>query len=232
MVCFGGLPPGNMQVAVGGAGNHDTVSWLRQARSNGCEFVSISPIRQNTADFVEAEWLHPRPNTDTAVMLALAHVLAAESLHDEDFLKSHCVGYEKFESYVLGKTDGRPKSPEWAAEIAGIDPEAIHKLARRMAASRTMLTSTYSLQRGDHGEQPFWMVVVLAAMLGQIGLPGGGFSMGYGSMGVNRNAATDLVAPGLTPGRNPTDNAIPVARISDMLLHPDEPYQFKGSDLV
>jgi biotin/methionine sulfoxide reductase len=47
-----------------------------------------------------------------------------------------------------------------------------------MAASRTMLSIGWSLQRAQHGEQPFWALVTLAAMLGQIGLPGGGFGMG------------------------------------------------------
>ena len=230
LVCFGGLPLGNMQSAVGGVGDHNTQSWLREARANGCEFASISPMREDMAEFVQADWLHPRPNTDVAVMLALAHVLAAESLHDKSFLASHCVGYDRFERYVLGETDGQPKTPEWAAAISGIDADAIRSLARRMAATRTMLTCTYSLQRGDHGEQPFWMVVVLAAMLGQIGLPGGGFAMGYGSIGVNRNSARDLSVPSLPTGRNLADSSIPVARISDMLLHPGEPYQFDGMD--
>ncbi|MDP6799639.1 MAG: molybdopterin guanine dinucleotide-containing S/N-oxide reductase [SAR202 cluster bacterium] len=230
MVCFGGLPLGNMQSAVGGVGDHDTLRWLREARANGCEFVSISPIREDMAEFIQAGWLQPRPNTDTAVMLALAHVLATESLHDEGFLSSHCVGYDNFERYVLGESDGQPKTPEWAAAISGTEADAIRSLARRMSSTRTMLTCTYSLQRGDHGEQPFWMVVVLAAMLGQIGLPGGGFAMGYGSIGVNRDAARDLSVPILPAGRNPVESSIPVARISDMLLHPGEPYQFNGMD--
>ncbi len=230
MVCFGGLPLGNMQSAVGGVGDHDTLRWLREARANGCEFVSISPIREDMAEFIQAGWLQPRPNTDTAVMLALAHVLATESLHDEGFLSSHCVGYDSFERYVLGESDGQRKTPEWAAAISGTEADAIRSLARRMSSTRTMLTCTYSLQRGDHGEQPFWMVVVLAAMLGQIGLPGGGFAMGYGSIGVNRDAARDLSVPILPAGRNPVESSIPVARISDMLLHPGEPYQFNGMD--
>ena len=44
-----------------------------------------------------------------------------------------------------------------------------------------MITAAWSLQRADHGEQPYWAVMLLAAMLGQIGLPGGGFGFGYGS---------------------------------------------------
>ncbi|SIG07464.1 putative biotin sulfoxide reductase BisC [Mycobacteroides abscessus subsp. abscessus] len=51
-----------------------------------------------------------------------------------------------------------------------------------MAAGRTLVTVSWSLQRVRHGEQAPWMGLTLAAMLGQIGLPGGGFGHGYGSM--------------------------------------------------
>lgn len=60
--------------------------------------------------------------------------------------------------------------------------EFVTDLARRMASGRTLVTVTWSLQRIKHGEQAPWMGVTLAAMLGQFGLPGGGFGHGYGSM--------------------------------------------------
>ena len=82
----------------------------------------------------------------------------------------------------MGETDGQPKDADWAAAITSIDAGTIQDLARRMAAKRTRVTTAYSLQRGDHGEQTWWMTAVLAAIVGQIGLPGGGFGFGYGSM--------------------------------------------------
>ena len=58
----------------------------------------------------------------------------------------------------------------------------IRALAREMAAGRTMLGISWSLQRAEHGEQSYWMITLLAAMLGQFGLPGGGVAYGYGSV--------------------------------------------------
>lgn len=52
-----------------------------------------------------------------------------------------------------------------------------------MAKTRTLITVAWSLQRAEHGEQPYWMAATLAAMLGQIGLPGGGVGYGYGAIG-------------------------------------------------
>lgn len=90
-------------------------------------------------------------------MLALAHVLAVEKLADLTFLSSYCTGYERFERYLLGVDDGVPKSPEWAAPISGLDAAELRTLARRMAAGRTLVTVSWSLQRVRHGEQaPGW----------------------------------------------------------------------------
>lgn len=97
-----------------------------------------------------------------------------------------------------------------------------------MAAKRTLINTNWSLQRGDHGEQPFWMTVVLAAMIGQIGLPGGGFGFGYGSMGNIGNPRRPVPAPALPVGTNPCDSWIPVSRIADMLLAPGTEYDFDG----
>ena len=53
----------------------------------------------------------------------------------------------------------------------------------QLTPATSMITAAWSLQRAQHGEQPFWMAAVLAAMLGQIGLPGGGVGYGYGAIG-------------------------------------------------
>jgi len=74
--------------------------------------------------------------------------------------------------------------------------------------------------------------VTLAAMLGQIGLPGGGFGQGYGSLGYIGRAPLRVGPPTLAQGRNPVDAFIPFARLADMLLHPGEPFEFDGRRLT
>jgi len=232
MVMFGGANIRNMQVYSGGCGAHDSENWLKKARDAGVKFVSITPIRDDSPEYLGAEWLAPRPNSDTALMLGLAHTLVAEGLHDQAFLASHCVGFDRFRPYLMGESDGTPKNAAWAAGICGIDAGVIADLARRMAKSRTMLAASWSLQRADHGEQPYWMLAVLAAMLGQIGLPGGGFGYGYGSIGGPGVPGPETGAPRFPTGRNPLNFAIPVARIADMLLAPGASIDFDGAKLT
>ena len=227
-VAFGGLPKRNAQVAYGGVTEHRTAIDLNRARAAGTEFVSISPVANDTEAGLNAIWLAPVPGTDVALMLGLAYVLETQNLTATAFLRSHCTGYSRVKDYLLGKTDGIAKTPRWASSICGVPVEKIESLAQKMAGRRTFLTAAWSLQRGDHGEQPYWMLVTLAAMLGQIGLPGGGFGFGYSSeafVGTNYKRFNWATFP---KGRNPTGFAIPVARIADMLENPGAEIQYDG----
>src|SRR5262249_30075753 len=140
----------------------------------------------------------------------------------------YCVGFDRFEGYVTGGGDGQPKTPEWAERLSGIAAGTLRALARRMAARPALSNVNYSLQRVGRGAQAPRMAVNLAAMLGQIGLPGGGFGQGYGSLGYVGRAPLRVGPPGLSQGVNPVDVFIPVARVADMLLRPGEPFDFNG----
>jgi biotin/methionine sulfoxide reductase len=227
-VCFGGIPLKNLQVTPGGASSHTARDHLRAAKHRGTEFVLISPLRDDLPDSVGAEWLPVAPGTDVALMLALAYTLVDEELCDREFLTKYCAGFDRFEKYLRGDSDGKPKTPDWAERICGIPASTIRSLARRMAAKRTLINVSWSLQRAEHGEQPPWMGVTLAAMLGQIGLPGGGFGLGYGSLSYVGRAALHTTPPALPQGKNMGHASIPCARIADMLLQPDQAFDFNG----
>jgi biotin/methionine sulfoxide reductase len=232
VVGFGGISAKNSQVSPGGVSRHLIRYHLSEMRSRGCRFVSVSPLRDDTPVEADAEWLAPRPGTDAALMLALAHVLDAENLADTAFLDRYTVGYDRFIRYVRGEVDGAAKTPQWAESITGIPATRIRDLAREMAAARTMITVSWSLQRTRYGEQPVWLGVVLAAMLGQHGLPGGGFAFGYGTIAAIGSPALISSPPSLPQGRNEVSTYIPVARIADMLLHPGQQYDYDGKTLT
>ena len=230
LVCFGGLALKNTAVNDGGTTAHPARDALQRFRARGGRIVSFSPLRDDVDG--ECEWYAPIPGTDVAIMLALAHVLATEGLLDRDFLDTYCTGYDRFERYLLGRDDGVPKSPGWAEPICGVPADDLVRLARRMAAGRTLVTVSWSLQRTRYGEQAPWMGVTLAAMLGQIGLPGGGFGHGYGSMNEPGLAPLRCRLPSLPQGVNPVRTFIPVAAISDMLLRPGEQFDYNGLRLT
>ncbi|MEM9783904.1 MAG: molybdopterin-dependent oxidoreductase [Pseudomonadota bacterium] len=228
VVMFGGLATRNAQVSDGGVARHRLVDNLSACAAAGVRFVNFSPLRTDAAEAIGAEWLAPLPGSDTAIMMGLAHTLMVERLHDNDFLARYTVGFDQVAAYLRGESDGIAKDADWAAAQSGIGADRILKLAREMASGRTMITCAASLQRADYGEQPLWMTVTLAAMLGQIGLPGGGYTIGAG---VNANVG-NIERPfrwGTLPqGRNPVADYVPVAMISEMLLNPGGTYQYDG----
>ena len=227
-LCFGGIPIKNGQISQGGTGKHYQKENILDAARSGIEFINISPLKSDLIDGAKGEWIKARPNTDTALMLGLAYTLHAEGLSDKKFLEKYTEGFEKFLPYLLGTDDGIVKNAEWAAEICNIPSSKIKELARKISSKRTMISVSWSLTRQDHGEQPFWMAIMLASMVGQIGLPGGGFGFGYSATNYIGGQFTVLPGAAFPQTKNEIDNFIPVARISDLLLHPGERFDFDG----
>src|SRR5258708_3858872 len=232
VLAFGGMALKNNDVGGGGTSQHIARDRLLAARARGAEFHLISPLRDDMLPQVEAMWHAIRPGTDVALMLGMAHTLVSEGRHDRAFLDRYCVGYEVFEDYLLGRSDNRPKDADWAAAICELPADEIVALARRSAERRTLITCSQSLQRAEHGEQPVWMGVVLAALLGRIGLPGAGFAYALGSIANTGKADVAVPVPTLPQGRNSITDFIPVARISDLLLRPGETFDYDGQQLT
>jgi len=231
VLAFGGMAVRNTQVASGGISRHVERDAMGRAARRGCRFVCISPLRGDLPEQARARWLPVRPGTDTAFMLGLLHVLVSEGLHDRDFLARYCDGWDTFQAYLTGQADGQPKDAAWAAGITGVAQADIVALARSLPSRRVLVVVSHSLQRAEHGEQPVWLGVVLAAALGQLGLPGGGYNYALGTLAHygKRNNAVPIAA--LPQGRNGVEAYIPVARIADMLLHPGEPFDYNGQRL-
>ena len=231
VLAFGGMALKNMRVASGGVSRHIERNAMRDAARRGCRFVSVSPLRSDLHDDARADWLPIVPATDTALMLALVHTLVSEGLHDRAFLQDYCDGWPVFEDYLTGRQDGVPKSAAWAEPICDIPAQSIQALARSLHGKRVLVVVAHSLQRAEHGEQPVWMGAVLAAALGQIGLPGGGYAYALGTMahyGKRHNAVPTAALP---QGTNGVKAFIPVARIADMLHHPGQSFDYNGQRL-
>ncbi|VEJ56582.1 trimethylamine-N-oxide reductase TorA [Pragia fontium] len=203
-------------------------------KKKGTRVISIDPVHSDSAKFLNAEWIAPHAYTDSAMLLGIAHTLLTEKLHKPDFLKTYTVGFDKFEEYLLGKTDGEEKTAEWAAAICGVKADDLRQLARDMANNRTMIMGGWGIQRQHHGEQPHWLLVTVASMLGQIGLPGGGFGFSYHySSGGSPTAKGGIVA-GISAGNAPKNSPtpIPVARIAECLTSPGKTVDFNGSKVI
>lgn len=158
---------------------HNYAGYMRALKKKGTKTYSINPIYNDTAEYMDSQWLCVNPGTDTAVMAAMIYELEVTGKADHAFLDKYTSGWKQLRAYIFGEEDGIKKTPQWAAKIAGISAEEIRALAHDLQEHRTMLMIGWGIQRIDFGEQFHWMLVALACVLGQIGLPGGGFGTSY-----------------------------------------------------
>lgn len=227
-LAFGGVTVRTAQITSSGTSVHEVGHWLKTAAERGMRTVNISPQRTGGDDVPGAEWLSLRPGTDTALMLALAFEIHRAGGHDEAYLDRYTSGWPVFRAYLTGETDGVAKSAAWASPICDVPEDDIRALAHRMIGKRVMINVSWGLQRADHGEQPIWMGLTLAAMLGSIGKPGTGFGFGYGAMTSVGRPERLIRWPSVPQGRNPVKEFVPVARATDMLLNPGGSYTYNG----
>lgn len=178
VVIWGANPISTLRIAWT-ANDELGLKYFEDLKKSGKKLIFIDPIKNETCQYLNARWIAPIPNTDVALMMGMASHLLKIGKYDKEFLSNYTTGFDKFKDYLKGKEDGVEKSVAWASKICGIDEATIKELAELFYDNRTMIMSGWGMQRAHHGEQPHWMLVTLCCMLGQIGLPGGGFGLSY-----------------------------------------------------
>ena len=262
VVVFWGLNPISTLRVAWTSSDEQGFKYFEQLKNSDKEIIIIDPIKTVSGKYFEgkARWIAPRPNTDVAMMLGMAQHLYSQGKYDKEFLQNYTVGFEKFVPYLTGQSDGVAKTPEWASEICGISADVIKELAIKFYENRTMIMAGWGIQRAHHGEQAHWMIVTLCAMLGQIGLAGGGFGFSYhyanggaptcagGVIGGMNAASVGIVKDGKFLGLaqdqkqggeaaqawlvNTAKVAFPLARIADVLLNPGKTIDANGAKIT
>jgi anaerobic dimethyl sulfoxide reductase subunit A len=162
----------------------NTRQYLAQAREAGTRIIAIDPRHTDSAAIFAHKWIPIRPGTDNAMLIAMAYVIIARELQDQSFLDKYTYGFGQFKDYVLGKEDGIAKTAAWAEEITGVPQDTITDLAVEFATRRpAALIDGFAPGRSARGEQFHRATIALAAMTGNIGVPGGSAPGGGAGMG-------------------------------------------------
>ena len=197
-------------------------------KESGCTFISIDPFYTDSAEVLGAEWIPIRPGTDTAFLLACAYVMIMEDdpetnpLIDWDVVDRCTIGFDagrmpkgsdpqqNFKDHVLGTYSGVPASPEWAADICGIAPEDIERIARILGKdNKVALLSSWAPARGNNADSLPQIFMALAALGGHFGKSGHMTGCSIRDTGVN--GGDFLITPGMRKLPyipNPVDDCI------------------------
>jgi len=147
---------------------------LREAQRRGAYVVVVDPRRTLTARSVD-EHIRPRPATDAALALGLIHLLFAEGLHDEAWLEANTIGWRDLRDRAAHYP------PDRVAEITGVPAETIVALARRLGTLKPALVKfADGVQRHGNGGQTTRAIISLPAVVGQVGVRGGGLAYSTG----------------------------------------------------
>lgn len=204
---------------------------VKQVGERGGRIVMVDPRRNGSipkrkgSGRETVSWLPINPGTDGALAAALLHELAfTHNALDWDFLREHCVGFTdetlpkhrrglglSTMDYLRGTGyDHVAKTPAWAAAITGIAENDIRELAAQLATARpAFIMQGWGPQRRSNGEMTSGMIMMLAAALGQVGLPGtnNGMNIAWGGGFLTRVSA----------GENPVPFRIPAYRFLDAI---------------
>lgn len=140
---------------------------VRRAMQHAERAISIDPRRSESGALCDT-WLPIRPGTDAALALAMINVIICEDIYDKDFVGKHTSGFDKLSEHVKQYT------PEWAAEITGLDAAAIRDAARAYATIRPgIIDWGVGLEQNANTLQTVRAIAILRALTGNLDVPGG-----------------------------------------------------------
>jgi anaerobic selenocysteine-containing dehydrogenase len=147
---------------------HQTVFIERALEKEG-RLVVIDPRRTQSSERA-ALLVQPRPGTDGAIALAVAHLLIKNDHIDHEFIENHILGFDEFAMSVESFT------PEKASKISDVPERYIHELAEWIGTTKPVTINTgFGMQRYTNSGQTMRSIIALLAITGNIGKPGAGW---------------------------------------------------------
>lgn len=225
--------------------------YLKHAKEAGSKFVFVGPDYPATAGFTNAEWIPVRPGTDTAFLLGVSYSMVTRdkdgSHVDWDALAKYTVGFdsahmpanastdESFMDYLMGRSDGIPKSQQWASEICGTPIDLIDRFADIMSCkNNTSIHCNGAPARNKGAENLPQMLMTVSVMGHHFGRPGNSFSNDQYYGAFNNGGGVANMAPAgapalMTNAGNPIDDILSQEFIWDAIV--DGKYTYVGGCL-
>ncbi len=170
----------------------------KRKRGNGSKWVVLDPrltITGNSAD----RWVPVRAGTDMAFVYAMIHHIVNNDLYDKDYVEKWVLGFKELKDLVNEKG----YTPEWAEKITNISAKVIVEVAEDYAKAKpAAIISNSGIAHHVNGVDTSRLLIFLAAITGNIGIPGGGANFMHNSF-----VPTDL--PPIKDAKKIEDSGLP-----------------------
>ena len=195
--------------------NHPVAAtWIKNAVKNGTKLIIADPRGTELARHA-THVLQFKPDTDVAMLNAIMHVIVAEGLVNQEFIRDRTSGYAALAENV------KKYSPEAMAPICGVPAETLREVARLYAKSKgSMILWGMGISQHVHGTDNARCLIALALMTGQIGRPGTGLHPLRGQNNVQGASDSGLI-PMMYPNYQRVDDPEARARFAKLWGAPD-----------
>ena len=188
---------------------------LFEARKKGnARIIMVDPRYSDSMAKLGDEWVPIRPGSDGALIAAIAYVLMSEGLVDQQFVDTHCLGFDEkhmpegvpagnsYHAYIMGEgPDKMPKTPQWAETITGYPADKIIRLAREIGSTKPCcVIQGWGPQRHANGDTISRSIAMLAILTGNVGIAGGGSG--------SAESVSQIGFPRMPEGTNPVKTRI------------------------
>jgi len=177
---------------------------LKRALARGAKLIVADPRRISLAELADI-YLPIRVGSDSALLLAMAHVIAREGLIDQTFIEQRTVDSEAFLEHVA------EFPPEWAEKITEVPAADIEKAALLYGqAERGAIYYTLGITEHICGVENVQGLCNLVLMTGNVGREGTGINPMRGQnniQGAGDSGALPNNYPGFQPVTDPANQA-------------------------
>lgn len=157
--------------------NISLVRIARDIRNRGGTVVVIDPARTRSVSIADHH-IRPRPGRDGCLAMAASKLILRDGAEDRAFLEARCDGFAGYEA-ILDRF-----SVEELCSLAGVSVDDARLVADVMARQRpASILLGWGLHRHEQAHLSIRPIDALAAISGNLGVPGGGVSQGFEEYG-------------------------------------------------
>ena len=155
--------------------------------------VVVDPRVSETARIADIH-LALRPGTDALLIKSMISIILNEGLHHKEYIDQYTDGFNEILPWFSGF------DVKAALKVCELDYDLVVRVCRELATRRSSILDDLGILMNRHSALVSYLLVVLLAICGRIGMPGGNYLLGEGSGSdprdpkVWRTLATDIPA--------------------------------------